>query len=159
MNHSTAGEAPDILIPSRAAGHIQRLATFAAIGAASTAAFVVLYAALREITAPLPANAFALTLTMGANFLANRRYTFQVRGGSLFVHALQYGVAYGLGLAASTLVLAIGIGLAGEPGRTVETAIALASGLVATVIRYVLLSAWVFRKPDLTRIPVPGASR
>ena len=154
MNERAARELLDPAASLRGKGTLRRVLTFAAIGAASTAAFVLLYAALREVAPPLVANALALMLTMGANFLANRRYTFEVRGGPLFRHAVQYLVAYGLGVGGSTLALGTGLAIAQHPGRVAETGIALASGLVATVIRYVLLSAWVFRTPDLMPHPV-----
>ena len=143
----------------RASGAIRRLITFATIGAASTAAFALLYAALREVASPFVANALALLLTMGANFLANRRYTFQVRGGPLITHALQYLVTYVVGVAGSTLALATGLALAQDPGRVAETGIALVSGLVATMVRYTLLATWVFRGTGQRRPNVFEASR
>ncbi|MGD9933479.1 MAG: GtrA family protein [Dehalococcoidia bacterium] len=155
MNQRAARELLEPAASLRGDGALRRVLTFAAIGSASTAAFALLYAALREVAPPLVANALALVLTMGTNFLANRRYTFQVRGGSLLTHAIQYVVAYGLGLGGSTLALAIGLAIAQDPGRISETGIALAAGLVATVTRYVLLSVWVFRTPNLMPHVVP----
>lgn len=125
--------------------HVRQFASFAVIGIISTLAFVVLYAAARAFVGPLVANFVALTLTMLFNFAANRAYTFRARDGRWAVQGGQYLVAYLLGLGGSSGVLWASLELVSEPPRTVETLIAVAAGGVATVIRFVLLSAWVFR--------------
>lgn len=50
--------------------------TFGAIGIASTAAYAVLYLAIRSVTGPAAANALALVITAVGNTAANRRLTF-----------------------------------------------------------------------------------
>jgi len=57
----------------------RQLIRFAAIGAASTGAYLVLYLLLRPLGAQ-QANAIALLVTAIANTAANRRLTFAVRG-------------------------------------------------------------------------------
>src|SRR5664279_5274203 len=70
-------------VPNRLASHsntLRQLASFGAIGVASTAAYVVLYAWLREATPAGIANALALVITAVGNTAANRWLTFGVRG-------------------------------------------------------------------------------
>jgi putative flippase GtrA len=106
---------------------------------------VALYALGRTLMAPMAANFAALSLTMLFNFAANRKYTFAATNGPLHVQAVQYLAVYLLGLGASSAVLYLGLQVVRDPARPVETVIAVAAGGVATVIRFLLLSVWVFR--------------
>jgi len=126
-------------------GGFRRFASFAVVGAISTAAFVVLYTLARAVVGPLAANFAALSLTMLFNFAANRSYTFRATQGQWPVQGARYLAVYVLGLAASSGVLHLSLQVVSEPPRTLETLIAVAAGGVATVIRFLLLSAWVFR--------------
>lgn len=125
----------------------RRLGSFALIGAISTGAFVALYALGRTLMGPMAANFAALSLTMLFNFAANRKYTFEATHGPIHVQAVQYLAVYVVGLGASSAILQASLSLVAEPGRILETAIATGAGAVATVIRFLLLSAWVFRRP------------
>jgi putative flippase GtrA len=127
---------------SRTAG---RLLNFTVIGAVCTILFAVLYDVFRTMATPVEANIAALSVTMPLNFAANRWLTFAGGSRSLWSEALQYGAVYLFGLACSSLVLAAALDVLPAPGATVETLIAIAAGGVATVIRFVLLSLWVFR--------------
>ena len=95
----------------------RRLASFALVGAISTAAFVALYTLGRTLMGPLAANFTALSLTMLFNFLANRKYTFRATYGPIHVQAAQYLAVYVLGLGASSAVLHLGLQVAHEPAR------------------------------------------
>jgi hypothetical protein len=64
-------------VPPRLPG---QLARFAAVGVASTVAYLLLYLVLRGAVGAQPANALALVSTAVANTAANRRLTFRVRG-------------------------------------------------------------------------------
>jgi len=121
-----------------------RVLSFSVIGVVCTVAFTLLYGTFRSVISPLEANFVALSVTISLNFLANRWLTFRAQG-SLPRQALQYLAVYGVGLGASTIVLRLALGAADRPGRLLETLIALAASGVATVIRFLLLSAWVFR--------------
>lgn len=122
-----------------------RPASFAAIGLACTAVYSVIFAALLGALAPLEANAVALLLTMIVNFAANRRVTFRGAEGRLIQQIGGYALAYGAGLAASTLALRALISLAPHATAFEVTLLGLVAGLFATAVRYALLSAWVFR--------------
>ena len=128
-------------------GGARRFGSFAVVGVISTGAFVALYALGRTLMGPMAANFAALSLTMLFNFAANRKYTFEATHGPIHVQAVQYLAVYVLGLGASSAILQASLSLVSEPGRILETVIATGAGGVATVIRFLLLSAWVFRRP------------
>ena len=61
-----------------------QLRSFVLIGLACTGAYALLYTVLRHGGMDaIAANAVALTATMGANFAANRHYSFRASGGRL----------------------------------------------------------------------------
>lgn len=122
------------------------LVSFALIGIACTAAYAVLYSLLRAGLGDLAANALALLLTMGVNFAANRRFTFKATGEPLARQLLGYVLAYAVGLAASTGALAALLVLLRHPHGLENTAAALAAGIAATLVRFVLMRGWVFRR-------------
>lgn len=126
-------------------GRSARLLNFSAIGLVCTGLFSLAYLALRSVASPIEANLLALSLTMTLNFAANRRYTFQAHGGRLLPQAAGYLFVYLVGLGASTALLATSLALVSRPTAEMEFLFALASSFGATVVRFVLLSAWVFR--------------
>lgn len=121
-----------------------RLLSFAVIGTICTVLFAGIYALARSFTGPLEANVIAVSLTVVVNFLANRRFTFDATDGAIHVQAALYAIVYIFGLGASTGLLYVALEIWREPNRPIETLMAVASGGVATVIRFVLLSVWVF---------------
>jgi glycosyltransferase involved in cell wall biosynthesis len=123
----------------------RRLRRFAAVGVLSTAAYVLLYGALRNGMAPLPANALALLVTAVANTAANRRLTFGRRGrAGAAAHHLGGIAVFAAGLAITSAALASLGALDAHPGRVVELTAVLAASVVATIARYMLLRRWVF---------------
>jgi putative flippase GtrA len=118
---------------------------FAAIGLVCTLLFLLAYHVARRWLPPLAANSLALTSTAGLNFFANRVYTFRVRTGSIAKQAARYFVCYLLGLGASSLALGVFVTLWQHAPRAAELLAALAASGLATVIRYVAMSSWVFR--------------
>jgi putative flippase GtrA len=125
---------------------------FAGIGAASTVAYLLLYVVLRSA---LDAQAaLALLVTTIANTAANRRLTFAVRGRHGAVrHQVQGLVLFGLALGITAGGLGLLHALDASPGRIVEVAALVAANLVATVVRFVLMRAWVFRSRS---VPSPA---
>jgi putative flippase GtrA len=116
------------------------------IGLLCTGAYAIAYTLLRHAgLAPMATNALSLTLTMGANFAANRRFSFRASDGPLGRQLATYAVAYVLGLAASAIVLAGLLAALGHPEGALDTAAGVAAGLAATVVRYALMRNWVFR--------------
>ncbi|WP_427922631.1 glycosyltransferase [Streptomyces sp. cg40] len=128
------------------AGPAAQLARFAAIGAMSTVGHLLLYAALSPALGAQAANALALLLCALANTAANRRLTFghRGRGGALRHHGKGL-VVFLIGLALTSGSLAFLHHAAPSAGHATDLAVLLAANLTATVLRFLLLRAWVFR--------------
>jgi putative flippase GtrA len=123
-----------------------QVSAFAAVGAASTVAYVLLYLALRG---PLPAqwaNALSLLVTAVANTAANRRLTFGIRGRPhAGRHQARGLLAFGTGLLLTSAALAWLHAVTPHPGRGLEVAVLVGASLLATLLRFVLYRNWVFR--------------
>jgi putative flippase GtrA len=129
---------------------------FAAVGAVSTVAYLVLYALLRTAMPALAANALALLATAVANTAANRRYTFEVRDNTrLLRHHVQGLVVFGAALALTSGSLALLHLASREPSRSLEMGVLVCANLVATALRFVALRGWVFRTPARPSAPLP----
>ncbi|RLK59162.1 GtrA-like protein [Actinokineospora cianjurensis] len=128
-------------------GLLRQLVRFAAVGVVSTLAYLVLYVLLRGQVGPQAANLVALLVTAVGNTAANRRLTFGVRGsGDAVRHQFQGLLVFVLGLGLTSGALALLHGLTAPSGRT-EVAVLVAANLLATVLRFLLLRSWVFRRP------------
>jgi putative flippase GtrA len=127
-------------IPPRLPG---QLARFAAVGVASTLAYLLLYVGLRGTVGAQAANALALVSTALANTATNRRLTFGVRGrvGAAADHVRGL-LVFALGLALTGGALAA---LPDDPPRLVELATLVGANLAATLARFVLFRNWIFR--------------
>jgi putative flippase GtrA len=127
-------------------GGRQRLVTFAAIGIASTAAYVLMYLALRQVLTAQAANAISLLITAVANTAVNRRLTFGIAGRRhVLRHQLRGLIAFAAGLALTSGALAWLHAVDPGPGRVSEMFVLLAAGLAATLLRFSLYRSWVFR--------------
>jgi putative flippase GtrA len=123
----------------------RQLGRFAVIGALSTVAYILIYLLLRQTTGAQLANALALLITAIANTAANRRFTFGTRGRDRAVrHQAEGLVVFGIGLGVSSGSLALLHALVPHPSTAAELAALVAANLLATVIRFVMLKAWVF---------------
>jgi putative flippase GtrA len=128
------------------AGLPRQLARFAAIGVASTAAYLLLFVALRSTLGGQGANLTALLVTAIANTAANRRVTFGVTGRpGAGRHQVQGLVVFALGLGLTSGSLAVLHAVTPVPARLTEVTVLVAANLAATVLRFLLLRAWVFR--------------
>jgi len=129
------------------AGMGRQLGRFAAIGVASTLAYLVLFVLLRPDVGPQWANAVALLLTAVANTAANRRITFDTRGPERRVrHQVEGLMVFGLGLAVTSAALWLLHAVAPGSGTGVEVTVLVAANAAATLLRFVLFRAWVFRR-------------
>jgi putative flippase GtrA len=127
-------------------GGRQRLVRFVLIGVASTAGYIVLFLALRQVMAAQAANAFSLLLTAVANTAVNRRLTFGIAGRRNAIrHQFRGLIAFAAGLALTSGALVGLEAVAPRPGRAAELGVLLAAGLAATLLRFGLYRSWVFR--------------
>src|SRR4051812_9655062 len=114
------------------AGLTGQLIRFAAVGVASTLAYLILYAVLRTAVGPQWANLLALLITAIANTAANRRLTFGVRGNDRALrHQAQGLVVFGIGLALTSGSLALLDAGTSRPAKPVELAVLVVANLVA----------------------------
>ncbi|SDF44585.1 GtrA family protein, partial [Klenkia brasiliensis] len=134
-------------------GLVGQLVRFAAIGAVSTLAYLAIFVGLRHTMDPQPANLVALAVTAVANTAANRRLTFGIRGrGGAATAQFQGLLVFALGLALTSGTLAALNVWDPHAHRLVELTFLVAANLAATLLRFVLFRAWVFR----TRTPRAG---
>jgi putative flippase GtrA len=131
-----------------------------AIGVISTAAYAALYLTLRSVMGSVAANAVALTVTAVANTAANRRVTFGVRRGgraSMLRDQAAGLAALGVALAITTVTADVLAVVAPHAGSSVELAVLVAANASATVVRFILLRAWIGR--DAPRLINPTIER
>ena len=122
----------------------RQLVRFAAVGVASTLAYLALFLLLRPGLGAQASNLVALLLTAVANTAANGRVTFGVRGqADRARHQVQGLAVFGLGLALTSGSLAL-VHATGDPSRAVEVVVLVLANLAATLLRFVLLRRWVF---------------
>ena len=131
---------------------VRQITRFAAIGVASTLAYIALYAALRSVSPAGVANAFALVATAVANTAANRRFTFEVRGRDGLARDHVTGlIAFGAALAITSASLAILQQAAPQHGRMTEVVVLVAANAAATLVRFLLLRLRLARDPSAWR--------
>ncbi|MFI5847045.1 dolichyl-phosphate beta-glucosyltransferase [Micromonospora chalcea] len=128
--------APPARVP---AGLPRQLVRFAAVGVASTLAYLLLFLLARGPLGAQPANLLALLLTAVANTAANRRLTFGVSGRRhAGRHHLQGLLAFALGLALTSGSLAA-LHATTTPARLLELTVLVVANLAATALRFLLL--------------------
>src|SRR4051794_22163464 len=135
------------------AGLTGQLLRFAAVGVASTVAYLMIYALLRTGTGPQAANLIALLITAVANTAANRRLTFGVRGtDSAWRHQAQGLVVFAIGLGLTSGALALLDTLTATPAKPLELAVLILANLVATGVRFLMMRVWVFQTARAARV-------
>ncbi|MGH3687145.1 MAG: glycosyltransferase [Pseudonocardiaceae bacterium] len=129
------------------AGLTGQLVRFAAVGVLSTVAYLVLFLLLRPPLGAPRANDLALLITAIANTALNRRFTFGVVGRQRATrHQLQGLLVFGIALGLTNGALAVAYALDSAPPAVVEAAVLVAANAAATLLRFLLLRRWVFRK-------------
>jgi putative flippase GtrA len=132
-------------LPGVPVGMVGQLMRFAVVGVFSTVAYLVLFAALRTTTGTQFANLVALLLTAVANTAVNRRVTFRVATGNPLRQQAQGLAVFSLALAVTSGSLALLAVLVQAPSRHLELVVVIVANAIATLLRFVLLRAWVFR--------------
>jgi len=143
-------------VPGVPTGMLGQLTRFAAVGVASTLAYLLLYVLLRgdirfwdldlwDLGA-FGANLVALVVTAVLNTAANRRLTFGVRGrAGATTQQLQGLLVFGLGLALTSGALALLGAWLPDASRPVELMALVAANALATVLRFAAFRSWIFR--------------
>ncbi|MCX5103291.1 bifunctional glycosyltransferase family 2/GtrA family protein [Streptomyces sp. NBC_01768] len=127
-------------------GITTQLLRFTAVGAVSTLVHLLLYTTLRPLAGSQAANALALLICAVANTAVNRRLTFGLRGrGGVLRHQGRGLFVLLIGLAITSGSLATLHHTMPSAGQAAELAVLLAANLVATLLRFLLFRAWVFR--------------
>jgi putative flippase GtrA len=121
-----------------------QLIRFAAICAASTLAYLLIFVSCRGFMDPQLANFLALLVTAVANTGANRRFTFGIQGGNPVRHHFEGLIVFGIGLLLTSGALAL-VHRTTAPDRWVEILTVVAANLAATGARFLLFRLWVFR--------------
>ncbi|MDQ6720758.1 MAG: bifunctional glycosyltransferase family 2/GtrA family protein [Candidatus Dormibacteraeota bacterium] len=120
------------------------LRSFAAIGIASTLAYVACYVVLRLAFPATMANALSQLITTFGNTAANRRFTFGAEGNGAVVRDHVGGLtAFGVALGLTTAAIAGLHVVAPGASRLTELIVLVAANLLATAVRFVLLRAWI----------------
>ncbi len=143
----------------RRASFFGQVVRFGAVGILSTAAYAALYLVLERFVPGQVANFLALLITAIGNTAANRRFTFGVQGRAGAVrHQFQGLVVFALSWAiTSGALLALHSQNEGASAREQLIVLTIAN-LVATVLRFVLLRVWVFRRHRAGAESVHGAN-
>ncbi|MCW2600768.1 MAG: gtuS2-8 [Frankiales bacterium] len=134
---------------SAGSGIVAQVMRFGVVGVVSTLAYLLLFVLAHPSLGGQGANALALAVTTVGNTAANRRYTFAVRGRKGAArHQLQGLLVFGMSLAVTSGALAAMHTLT-HPGRAIELLVLVLANLLATVLRFIALRGWVFRRPAL----------
>lgn len=142
--YSELGRRP--LLPGRAPSFFGQVLRFGAVGAFSTLAFALLYLVSQPLMGAQLANFACLLVTAVLNTAANRRFTFGIRGPDNYgIQQFQGLIVFGLAWALTSSSLLVLHAAEAQPGATSELVTLTAANIVATVLRFALLKAWVFR--------------
>ena len=128
-------------------GIVRQLIRFAIIGVLSTLAYLVLFLLFREVMSAQWSNALALLITAIANTAANRRVTFGVVGShDRLRHQAQGLLVFAIGLTLTSGSLIVLHAINPSPSRSVEVTVLVLANIGATLLRFLLFRAWVFRR-------------
>jgi putative flippase GtrA len=145
-----SGRIPVSAIPTYSGEDVPRgltsqLVRFAAVGVASTVAYLLLFLLMRGPLGSQGANFTALLITALVNTAANRRVTFGVRGATdRFRHQLQGLVVFAIGLALTSLSLTLLHTSAPQAATWLEVSVLVTANVAATLVRFLLFRSWVF---------------
>lgn len=125
---------------------LRQAVRFAAVGVVSTLVYFFAFVALRAAVDAQAANLVALLGTAVANFAANRRYTFGVRGRSGAVrHQFQGFAVFAVSLTLTSGALFV-LHSVHDPNALPELTILVAVNLSAAFLRFAMLRGWIFRR-------------
>lgn len=133
--------------PPRAPTFFGQVVRFGVVGVLSTAAYALIYLLFQHVVPAQVANFVALLITTIANTAANRRFTFGVRGSTGAVkHQAQGLIVFGIAWLITSGSLFGLHRISPDASAHVELVVLTIANLVSTVVRFVLLRLWVFRR-------------
>ncbi|WP_077489791.1 bifunctional glycosyltransferase family 2/GtrA family protein [Sinomonas mesophila] len=153
------------LVPASPPSFFGQVLRFGTVGVFSTVAFALLFLALQPFLGAQSANFSALLITAVLNTAANRRFTFGIRGPEHYATQQFQGlIVFGLAWALTSSSLTVLHMTLPDSGATAELVTLTAANVLATVLRFALLKAWVFRQgavraksSSLITEPLPAA--
>lgn len=137
---------PDAVLPPNRSATLGRVLGFVVVGVLSTALFALLYLVLRLWLDPAVANLGALLLVGVVNTEGNRRWTFNREGGPRLALHLRAAVVFGVSYLVATGTVGLLGRIAPEAGPAVEASVLVTTYAVLTLVRYLVLSRWVFAR-------------
>jgi len=145
---ASLGRAPlEPATPGVPAGLTRQLVRFGVIGLFSTLAYLLLFLMLHDPLGSQGANALTLLITAIVNTALNRRFTFGITGRQRRArHQLQGLIVFGFALGVTSGTLAGAHYLTSTPPAAIELTLLIAANAAATLMRFLLLRRWVFRK-------------
>lgn len=136
-----------------------RAVRFAGVGIVCTVLYLVIFVLLRDGLGAQWANLVALLMSAVANTVLNKRLTFGIAGRPGPREHAQGLAVFALGAALTSGALSALHAADPRAGRLLEVLVLVAATALATVVRFVLFSRWVFAPPgiDTTPPPIDGA--
>lgn len=136
-----------------------RAVRFAGVGIFCTVLYLVMFVLLRNGLGAQWANLLALLVSALANTVLNKRLTFGMAGRPGAREHVQGLAVFALGAALTSGALSVLHAADPGAGRVLEVVVLVVATGVATVVRFVLFSRWVFAPPgiDATPPPIDGA--
>jgi glycosyltransferase involved in cell wall biosynthesis/putative flippase GtrA len=134
------------IVPPGRPSFFGQVLRFGVVGAASTIAFALLFLLFQSPFGAQQANFLALLLTAVGNTAANRRFTFGITGPArLFTQQFQGLMVFLLAwtITSSSLMILHAVSVDAVPSH--ELLVLTGANVIATLLRFVLLRAWVFR--------------
>lgn len=147
-------------VPDTHVGIGRQLVRFGVIGVFSTGLFALLFLLFRGGLGAQAANALALVIATFANTAVNRRVTFGVRGANGAArHQAQGYVILIIALVLTSGSLAVLDMAFPDAGHGVELVVLTVANVLATLVKFVLFRAWVFRSSRSDRVRTDEAKR
>ena len=124
-----------------------RAVRFAGVGVTSTVLYLAVFVLIRGGVGAQVANLVALLVSAVANTVLNKRLTFGLRGRPGPREHAQGLAVFALGAVLTSGALAALHASDRTAGRLLEVGVLIAATAVATVVRFVLFSRWIFASP------------
>ena len=157
MSVSWAELRPSVVERWTQSAGLGQVARFAGVGVLSTIAHLSLFALFQTILeSSQVANVASLVIATVLNTSLNRRWTFGVRGsGRLGIHHVQALAVFVLTWGASSLALMLLHVAVADPAPLLQVASILLGNAGATVVRFVAMRHWIFKRHEVAAAAVP----